>query len=73
MIDLSGLTNPPPFLGSLVDQNYAAQKIEKKYVQRLVEKHVAKAIEEYEKSRANLDSARSLGGNPGNAGGTVNV
>ncbi|GKA88335.1 putative reverse transcriptase domain-containing protein, partial [Tanacetum coccineum] len=39
----------------------------------VVEKRVAKAIEEYEKSRANLDSARSSGGTPGNAGGTMNV
>ncbi|GJY32228.1 hypothetical protein Tco_0415723 [Tanacetum coccineum] len=37
----------------------------KKSVKRLVEKHVAKAIEEYEKNRANLDSAGSSGGNPG--------
>ncbi|GKD06377.1 hypothetical protein Tco_1181351, partial [Tanacetum coccineum] len=36
-------------------------------------KRVAKAIEEYEKSRANLDSSGSSGGNPGNAGETVNV
>ncbi|GJT96800.1 putative reverse transcriptase domain-containing protein [Tanacetum coccineum] len=36
-------------------------------------KRVAKGIEEYEKSRANLDSAGSSGGNTGNAGGTVNV
>ncbi|GJZ64726.1 putative reverse transcriptase domain-containing protein, partial [Tanacetum coccineum] len=34
---------------------------------------VAKAIEEYEKSRANLDSVGSSGGNPRNAGGTMNV
>ncbi|GJU31042.1 putative reverse transcriptase domain-containing protein [Tanacetum coccineum] len=40
---------------------------------RVGEKVVAKAIEEYEKSRANLDSAGSSGGNPGNAGGTMNV
>ncbi|GJS14822.1 putative reverse transcriptase domain-containing protein [Tanacetum coccineum] len=40
---------------------------------RLVEKRVAKAIEEYEKSRANLDSAGSSGGNNGNAGKTMNV
>ncbi|GKC17461.1 putative reverse transcriptase domain-containing protein [Tanacetum coccineum] len=33
----------------------------------------AKAIEEYEKSKANLDSAGSSGGNTGNTGGTVNV
>ncbi|GJX25978.1 putative reverse transcriptase domain-containing protein [Tanacetum coccineum] len=31
------------------------------------------SYEEYEKSRANLDSAGSSGGNPGNAGGTMNV
>ncbi|GKB47897.1 putative reverse transcriptase domain-containing protein, partial [Tanacetum coccineum] len=48
-------------------------KLKKKSVKRLVEKRVAKAIEEYEKSRANLDSAGSSGGNTGNAGGTVNV
>ncbi|GJY85996.1 putative reverse transcriptase domain-containing protein [Tanacetum coccineum] len=33
----------------------------------------SQAIEEYEKSRANLDSVGSSGGNPGNAGGTMNV
>ncbi|GJW62378.1 putative reverse transcriptase domain-containing protein [Tanacetum coccineum] len=49
------------------------RRFKKKSVKRLVEKHVAKAIEEYEKNRANLDSAGSSGGNPGNAGGTVNV
>ncbi|GJR85773.1 putative reverse transcriptase domain-containing protein [Tanacetum coccineum] len=49
------------------------RRLKKKYVKRLVEKHVAKAIEEYEKSRANLDSAGSSGGNTGNARGTVNV
>ncbi|GJS36851.1 putative reverse transcriptase domain-containing protein [Tanacetum coccineum] len=49
------------------------RRLKKKYVKRLVEKRVAKAIEEYEKSRANLDSARSSGGNTGNAGGTMNV
>ncbi|GKB96734.1 hypothetical protein Tco_0982871 [Tanacetum coccineum] len=45
----------------------------KKSVKWLVEKHVAKAIEEYEKSRANLDGAGSSRGNTRNAGGTVNV
>ncbi|GJR53976.1 putative reverse transcriptase domain-containing protein [Tanacetum coccineum] len=49
------------------------RRFKKKSVKRLVEKHVAKAIEEYKKNRANLDSAGSLGGNPGNAGGTMNV
>ncbi|GJY31573.1 putative reverse transcriptase domain-containing protein, partial [Tanacetum coccineum] len=49
------------------------RRLKKKSVKRLVEKRVAKAIEEYEKSRANLDSAGSSGGNTGNTGGTVNV
>ncbi|GKC46813.1 putative reverse transcriptase domain-containing protein, partial [Tanacetum coccineum] len=44
------------------------RRLKKKSIKRLVEKRVAKAIEEYEKSRANLDSAESSGGNPGNAG-----
>ncbi|GJU98124.1 hypothetical protein Tco_1327395 [Tanacetum coccineum] len=43
------------------------RRLKKKSIKRLVEKRVAKAIEEYEKSRANLDSAGSSGGNPGNA------
>ncbi|GKB69123.1 putative reverse transcriptase domain-containing protein [Tanacetum coccineum] len=47
------------------------RRFKKKSVKRLVEKHVAKAIEEYEKNRANLDSAGSSGGNPGNAGGII--
>ncbi|GKC00701.1 hypothetical protein Tco_0986837 [Tanacetum coccineum] len=45
------------------------RRLKKKSIKRLVEKRVAKAIEEYEKSRANLDSSGSSGGNPGNAGG----
>ncbi|GJY81898.1 hypothetical protein Tco_0494649 [Tanacetum coccineum] len=49
------------------------RRLKKKSIKRLVEKRVAKAIEEYEKSRANLDSAGSSGGNPGNARGTMNV
>ncbi|GJX59845.1 putative reverse transcriptase domain-containing protein [Tanacetum coccineum] len=49
------------------------RRLKKKYVKRLVEKRMAKAIEEYKKSRANLDSAGSSGGNTGNAEGTVNV
>ncbi|GJX61088.1 putative reverse transcriptase domain-containing protein [Tanacetum coccineum] len=47
--------------------------LKKVSVKRLVERRVAKAIEEYEKSRANLDGAGSSGGNNGNAGRTVNV
>ncbi|GJX51502.1 putative reverse transcriptase domain-containing protein [Tanacetum coccineum] len=38
-----------------------------------MEKRVAKAIEEFEKTRANVDNARSFGGNTKNAGGTMNV
>nr|GEV12981.1 hypothetical protein [Tanacetum cinerariifolium] len=38
-----------------------------------MEKRVAKSIEEYEKTRDNLDNDGSLGGNSENAGGTVNV
>ncbi|GKA16197.1 putative reverse transcriptase domain-containing protein [Tanacetum coccineum] len=49
------------------------RRLKRKSIRRLVEKRVAKAIEEYKKSRANLDSARSSGRNTGNAGGTVNV
>ncbi|GJS78994.1 putative reverse transcriptase domain-containing protein [Tanacetum coccineum] len=48
------------------------RRLKKKSVKRLVEKRVAKAIKKYEKSRANLDSAGSSGGNTGNAGGIVN-
>ncbi|GJZ53242.1 hypothetical protein Tco_0608127, partial [Tanacetum coccineum] len=39
------------------------RRLKRKSVKRLVEKRIAKAIEEYEKSRANLDSAESSGGN----------
>ncbi|GKD04886.1 putative reverse transcriptase domain-containing protein [Tanacetum coccineum] len=49
------------------------RRLKKKSVKRLVEKRVAKGIEEYEKSRANLDSAGSSRGNIGNTRGTVNV
>nr|GEV05719.1 transposase, MuDR [Tanacetum cinerariifolium] len=48
------------------------RRLKKKSVKRLVEKRVAKAIEEYEKTRANLDNAVSSGGNSENAAGTVN-
>nr|GEZ21681.1 hypothetical protein [Tanacetum cinerariifolium] len=49
------------------------RRLKKKSVKRLVEKRVAKAIEEYEKTRANLDNAESSGGNSENVGGTLNV
>nr|GEX77172.1 hypothetical protein [Tanacetum cinerariifolium] len=48
------------------------QRVKNKSVKRLVEKDVAKAIEEYEKTRANLDNVESFGGNTGNAGGIMN-
>ncbi|GJS71380.1 putative reverse transcriptase domain-containing protein [Tanacetum coccineum] len=38
------------------------RRLKKKSVKRLMEKHVAKAIKEYEKSRANLDSAWIVSG-----------
>ncbi|GKA12865.1 putative reverse transcriptase domain-containing protein [Tanacetum coccineum] len=49
------------------------RRLKKRSVKRLVEKRVAKAIEEYKKSRANPDSAGSSGGNTMNTRGTVNV
>ncbi|GKA79395.1 hypothetical protein Tco_0785991 [Tanacetum coccineum] len=49
------------------------RRLKNKSIKRLVEKRMAKAIEEYEKSKANLDSTRSSGENPGNAGGTMNT
>nr|GEX63940.1 putative reverse transcriptase domain-containing protein [Tanacetum cinerariifolium] len=49
------------------------RRLKKKSVKRLVEKRMAKAIEEYKKSRANLDSAKSSGGNTRNVGGTLIV
>ncbi|GJR87018.1 putative reverse transcriptase domain-containing protein [Tanacetum coccineum] len=60
-----------------IDENgfyYASRRrLKKVSVKRLVERRVAKAIEEYEKSRANLDGVGSSGGNNGNARRTVNV
>ncbi|GJT49758.1 putative reverse transcriptase domain-containing protein [Tanacetum coccineum] len=47
------------------------RRLKKKSVKRLVEKRVAKAIEEYEKTRANPGNASGSG--PTNTGGTVNV
>ncbi|GJW63875.1 hypothetical protein Tco_0115759 [Tanacetum coccineum] len=49
------------------------KRSKKKSIKKLVEKRVAKAIEEYEKSRTNLDSAGSSGGDNENAGRTMNV
>ncbi|GJS89154.1 putative reverse transcriptase domain-containing protein [Tanacetum coccineum] len=47
------------------------RRLKKKSVKRLVEKRVAKAIEEYEKTRANPSNASGSGST--NTGGTVNV
>ncbi|GJR23973.1 putative reverse transcriptase domain-containing protein [Tanacetum coccineum] len=47
------------------------RRLKKKSVKRLVEKPVAKAIEEYEKTRANPGNASGSGST--NTGGTVNV
>nr|GEX63229.1 hypothetical protein [Tanacetum cinerariifolium] len=47
------------------------RRLKKKFVKRLVEKRVAKAIEEHEKTRANLSNAGESGTT--NAGGIVNV
>nr|GEV19581.1 putative reverse transcriptase domain-containing protein [Tanacetum cinerariifolium] len=49
------------------------RRVKKKSIKRLVEKRMAKAIEEYKKTKANLDNARSSRGNTGNAGGTMNA
>nr|GEU54344.1 Gag-Pol polyprotein [Tanacetum cinerariifolium] len=49
------------------------RRLKKKFVKSLVEKRVAKAIEEYEKTRANLNNADSSGGRSENTEGTVNV
>nr|GEZ08702.1 putative reverse transcriptase domain-containing protein [Tanacetum cinerariifolium] len=43
----------------------------KKKIKKLVKKCVAKAIKKYEKARANLDKAESLGGDTKNVGGDV--
>nr|GEV70884.1 hypothetical protein [Tanacetum cinerariifolium] len=50
-----------------------SRRLKKKYVKRLAKKRVAKAIEEYEKTRGNMDNPGSSGGNSENAGGIVNV
>ncbi|GJR78939.1 putative reverse transcriptase domain-containing protein [Tanacetum coccineum] len=45
--------------------------LKRRAVKKMVKRRVAKAIEDYEKSRANSDNARGSGSN--NAGGTMNV
>ncbi|GJV32345.1 hypothetical protein Tco_1392745 [Tanacetum coccineum] len=49
------------------------KRLKKKSVKRLVEKRVAKAIEKYEKTRANSDKVGSPGGNTENVRGTGSV
>ncbi|GJW04278.1 hypothetical protein Tco_1563134 [Tanacetum coccineum] len=62
-----------PVLGYVALAIMPPRRVKKKYVKRLVGKRVAKAIEEYKKTRDNLDNARSSRGNTENAGGTMNV
>ncbi|GJS54564.1 hypothetical protein Tco_0627926 [Tanacetum coccineum] len=50
-------------------RNHAPRRFKKKSVKRIVEKRVAKAIEEYEKTRA--DSNNTGGSGSANTGGTV--
>ncbi|GKC01046.1 hypothetical protein Tco_0987182 [Tanacetum coccineum] len=45
--------------------------MKRKAVKKMVKKWIAEAIEEYEKTRANLDNAGGSG--PANTGGTVNL
>nr|GEU85540.1 hypothetical protein [Tanacetum cinerariifolium] len=49
------------------------RRVKKKPIKWLVKKRVAKAIEEYEKTMANLINAGSSRGNTENAGGIMNV
>ncbi|GJZ60324.1 retrotransposon protein, putative, ty1-copia subclass [Tanacetum coccineum] len=53
---------PDYFIASLLRIMPPRRRLKKVSVKRLVERRVAKAIEEYEKSRANLDGAGSSGG-----------
>ncbi|GJV16337.1 putative reverse transcriptase domain-containing protein [Tanacetum coccineum] len=59
------------FCTCIVDRIMPPRRLKKKSVKRLVEKRVAKAIEEYEKTRANPGNASGSGST--NTGGTVNV
>nr|GEW78378.1 hypothetical protein [Tanacetum cinerariifolium] len=52
-------------------QNYAARRLRKKSVKKLVERCVAKAIEEYEKTRA--DSTNASGSGSASTGGSADV
>ncbi|GJZ19441.1 putative reverse transcriptase domain-containing protein [Tanacetum coccineum] len=56
------------FCTCIVDRIMPPRRLKKKSVKRLVEKRVAKAIEEYEKTRANPGNASGSG--PTNTGGT---
>nr|GEW31705.1 hypothetical protein [Tanacetum cinerariifolium] len=47
--------------------------MKRKAVKKMVKKWIAEAIEEYEKTKSNLDNAESSRGNTGNVGGTMNV
>ncbi|GJR74620.1 hypothetical protein Tco_0086985 [Tanacetum coccineum] len=67
-----GESQPPKPPGSpSSSQIMPPRRLKKKSVKRLVEKRVAKAIEEYEKTRANPGNASGSGST--NTGRTVNV
>ncbi|GJS29846.1 hypothetical protein Tco_0490466 [Tanacetum coccineum] len=66
----SSSTGVPVLEGDRSSSNVSYQtKLKKKFVKRIVEKRVAKAIEEYEKTRA--DSNNTGGSGSANTGGTV--
>ncbi|GKE07002.1 hypothetical protein Tco_1399020 [Tanacetum coccineum] len=67
-----GESQPPKPPGSpSSSQIIPPRRLKKKYVKRLVEKHVAKAIEEYKKTKANPGNASGSGST--NIGEMVNV
>ncbi|GJX14055.1 hypothetical protein Tco_0205813, partial [Tanacetum coccineum] len=59
------------FCTCIVNRIIPPRRLKKKYVKRLVEKHVAKAIEEYKKTKANPGNASGSGST--NIGEMVNV
>ncbi|GJX58517.1 hypothetical protein Tco_0289907 [Tanacetum coccineum] len=61
----------PLFDTKLLNLIMPPKMMKRKAVKKIVKKRIAKAIEEYEKTRANLGNAGGSG--PANTGGTVNV
>nr|GEX26323.1 putative reverse transcriptase domain-containing protein [Tanacetum cinerariifolium] len=61
------------FCACIVDIIMPPKMMKRKAVKKMVKKRIAKAIEEYEKTRANLDNVGCSGGHTGNVGGTMNV